>query len=70
MIKGRELTNRALAMEEDDGPLGPTSPDPQRELQELRKRIEAARITTDGAERHCKDCFCQGRDAALRAIDG
>jgi hypothetical protein len=68
MIKGKDLTNRALSMDEDDGPS--SAADPVSELIELRKRIEAARNTREGEERHCKDCFRQGRDAALRMIDG
>jgi hypothetical protein len=68
MIKGRDLQNR-------EGPGGPESTDPpvaavERRLAELVGRIEQARLTRQGEEQHCADCFRRGRDAALKIIDG
>lgn len=42
---------------------------PQDELEELRARIEQARlIGPQPHERHCMDCFVKGRNAAIRLI--
>ena len=42
---------------------------PQDELDELNARIDqASLIRPEPHERHCLDCFCKGRDAAVRLI--
>jgi hypothetical protein len=69
MIKGRDLQNR-------EGPGEPGEPPVvsanalERRLAELVERIERARLTRQGEEKHCTDCFRRGRDAALKIIDG
>jgi hypothetical protein len=66
MLKGSDMQNRA-----EMGPEPVKAKDETKErLRELERRIEAARLTRKGEERHCVDCFRRGRDAALKIIDG
>jgi len=69
MIKGRDLQNREGAGEPIEPP--PVSANAlERRLAELVARIDQARLTRQGEEQHCADCFRRGRDAALKIIDG
>jgi hypothetical protein len=48
----------------------PAHEDAVAELAALRARIEAARtVEPTPRERHCRDCFNKGRNAAIRAIE-
>ena len=68
MIKGSDLQNRVGAPEPDEAIAKPKD-DAKEQLVSLQARIERARVTRDGEERHCADCFRRGRDAALKIID-
>ena len=46
------------------------APDAVQELQHLKERIAAARALKPKAnDLHCEDCWCRGRDAAIRFIE-
>ena len=66
MIKTGELQNRA----ELGGPESAVvKEDPKAQLKAMRDKLERARVTKDGEEQHCADCFRRGRDAAIRILD-
>lgn len=65
MIKSGEIQNRAEGLGEGIV----VKEDTKAQLKALKEKIEKARVTHDGEERHCADCFRRGRDAALHIID-
>lgn len=76
MIQSSELhfQERGLQLHTRAQHAGATTPVPVTgidQLQVLRGRIDAARnLKPAGHDLHCEDCWCRGRDAAIRAIEG
>jgi hypothetical protein len=71
-VKAINLDNQERDMNlitRENGEEKPKREDHAATLRAMRERIAAAKaIRPDGA--HCRDCFEQGRNAALRAIEG
>ena len=71
MIKGQDLQNRMGGGSQTAATSSPNTPVITEDaLASLLARIDKARTTKDGEERHCADCFRRGRDAAPKIIDG
>lgn len=74
MIKGNDLDNRGMTSTDPKGAEGARQEMKKngRQAKSLAERLEAARALTpsQAAECHCGHCWANGRDAAIRAIEG